>query len=349
MLWTLQHQPPTLDACTIHPKQTALLKALASSREGMPHLLLYGGMGGGKSTRIRGLLHELYGPKAWAKRICTTKTFDTRSGQTIKSHTMDVYLSPYHLELDAGALGAKDRVVVQHFIKTKAEDMERMVCAVPFVLVVIEQANRLSMGAQQGLRRTMEVYGTKCKLVLCASSVDGIIPALRSRVAAIRMPLATTEETVQVLNETAAAWGEEDLASLKSTFFKIAVDARGNLKKAILAAQSVLVLEKAKPQSLSKLVKTSIMDMVSLRPSPSTALGMRQTIASLLGCVISPAELLATMMDVGAHTLERKKRAHLVSLWVQAVGEADLAIKRSASPLAALEYAVLAYGALLSK
>lgn len=349
MLWTLEYQPPTLDACTIHPKQTALLKALASSRDGMPHLLIYGGMGGGKSTRIRGLLHELYGPKAWGKRICTTKTFETQSSQTVKSHTLDVYLSPYHIELDAGRLGAKDRVVVQHFIKTKAEDMSRMESAIPFVLVVIEQANRLSMDAQQGLRRTMEVYGAKCKLILCASSMDGIIPALRSRVAAIRMPLATMEETVQVLNETAAAWGEEDVSSFKSLFMKIASDAKGNLKKAILAAQSTLVLERTKMQSLSKIVKSSIMDMVTLRPSPATALGMRQTFASLLGSVMSPSELLSTMMDVGAKILERKKQNHLVHHWIDAVGDADLAIKRSASPLAALEYAVLSFGSLVSK
>jgi replication factor C subunit 3/5 len=346
ILWTIAHQPPTLEACTIHPKQTSLLKALAATREEMPHLMVYGGMGAGKSTRIRGLLHALYGPKAWVKRICTTKTFETGPSKT---HTLSVYMSPYHVELDATAMGAKDRVVVQHFIKTKAEDMARMVSSIPFVIVVIENANRLTMDAQQGLRRTMEVYGDKCKLILSASSRDGIIPALLSRVAPVRLPLATHEETIQVLNESAEAYGEDDLLSLRPTFIKIAEECKGNLKKALLAAQSTLVLGRSKVQSLTKLVKSSIMDMAALRPIPSTAMGMRPTFASLLGSVLSPSELLGVMLEVGAKGLERKKRSHQISIWVDAICEADLAIKRSASPIAALEYVVLTYSSLLAK
>lgn len=346
MLWTTIHQPSALEECTLHPKQTALLKALAATKEAMPHLLIYGGNGAGKSTRIRGLLHTLYGPKAWQKRVCTTKTFETAPS---KSHTLKLYASPYHLELDAVVLGAKDRAVIQHFIKTKAEERDRMVSSIPFVLVIIENANRLSMGAQQGLRRTMEVYGTHCKLVLCGTSKDGIIPALFSRVAAIRLPLATQEETLQVLNRSASLYGEESLKGWHPTFFKIANECRGNLKKALLASQSAVVLGRTKVQSLSKLVKSSILDLAALRPSPSTALGMRQTLSSLLGAIISPAELLGVMMEVGAKALEKKKRAHLIPQWVEALGEADLAIRRSASPLAAFEYVVLTYSSLLAK
>ncbi len=109
----------------------------------------------------------------------------------------------------------------------------------------------------------------------------------------------------------------EDLAPLRPAFVKIASECKGNLKKAIVAAQSTLVLGKSKVQSLTKLVKTSMMDIVALRPTPSTALGMRPTVASLLGSTLDPSELLAVVMEVGAKALERKKRSHFTPVWGQ--------------------------------
>lgn len=357
MLWSAAFQPESLEACTIHRHATDLMGAMASAGNKMAHLLVYGGMGGGKSTRVRGLLHALYGPKAWKRRHPSTKTFDIGKS---KAHTMTVYQSPFHVELDAVKLGAKDRVVVQHFIKTMAEEVATTEAPLveedkasttrrPFVIVVIEQANKLSMDAQQGLRRTMEVYEAHCKIVLTASTTDGIIPAILSRVAPIRVPLASDEATMQVLNEAATAYGEPDLEIHKSTFIKIVHASQGNLKKALLAAQAAVMLERTKIQSLSKLVKSTVLDMVVRLPSPATVIGMRPTLAEHLGSVLFPSELLGALMDVGSLLLERRKRAGMIPTWIAAICEAEQAIHRSASPLAATEYVLLVFAGFFAK
>merc|ERR550537_120590 len=74
---------------------------------------------------------------------------------------------------------------------------------IPFKTVVIDEAGTLTGQAQAALRRTMEKYMKTCRIILLCESVSKIIPPLRSRCLAIRIPAPTTEEIERILLKTA--------------------------------------------------------------------------------------------------------------------------------------------------
>lgn len=61
------------------------------------------------------------------------------------------------------------------------------------------EVDRLTKEAQQALRRTMEKYMTTCRIILCANSIAQVIPAIRSRCLAVRVPAPTHEDICTIL------------------------------------------------------------------------------------------------------------------------------------------------------
>jgi len=59
--------------------------------------------------------------------------------------------------------------------------------------------DRLTKEAQQALRRTMEKYMATCRIILCANSIGQVIPAIRSRCLAVRVPAPTHEDIFKIL------------------------------------------------------------------------------------------------------------------------------------------------------
>ncbi len=75
-------------------------------------------------------------------------------------------------------------------------------CFVLYVVIVLQEVDRLSKDAQDALRRTMEKYISSCRLILCALSTSRVTPAIQSRCLPIRVAAPTNQQIVKGLQVT---------------------------------------------------------------------------------------------------------------------------------------------------
>jgi len=141
------------------------------------------------------LLRELFGSGVEKTKV-NHKAFKVKS-KNIEIATIG---SNYHIEINPSDVGNNDRHVVQEVIKEIAQT--HSVNAQhhhPFKIVVLNEVDRLSKAAQNALRRTMEIYMSTCRIIMCCESASRVTAPLKSRVLAIRVPSPTHKEICDVL------------------------------------------------------------------------------------------------------------------------------------------------------
>jgi replication factor C subunit 3/5 len=93
--------------------------------------------------------------------------------------------------------GLYDRVVVQEIITEFSKTKQINSNALVQKAIIIHDADLLSKGAQQALRRTMEKFSVNVRIIFVASSLSKFIPAIRSRCMNLRIPLSN-DSSVQI-------------------------------------------------------------------------------------------------------------------------------------------------------
>lgn len=233
-LWVDKYRPKELSKLDFHTDQAQHLKQLVDGGD-FPHLLVSGPSGAGKKTRIMALLRQLYGPGVEKLRI------EHHSVLTPAKKKLEIVTvaSNYHMEVNPSDVGIYDRVVVQEMIKTVASTHQLDAAGQKeFKVVVLTEADKLSKEAQHGLRRTMEKYMSTCRIILCANSTSKVIPAIRSRCLAVRVPAPTLTEVASILRTICKKEGLNLPAQLAD---KIALKSQRNLRRAILMCEACKV------------------------------------------------------------------------------------------------------------
>lgn len=77
MLWIDKYQPRKLEDLLCHAELTQLLQRIVASGQ-LPHLIFYGGSGGGKKTRISAVLRSLFGEAVDRVRLPTCQCVNVR-------------------------------------------------------------------------------------------------------------------------------------------------------------------------------------------------------------------------------------------------------------------------------
>ena len=113
---------------------------------------------------------------------------------------ISVVSSNFHIEITPGDLGIYDRVVIQDLIKNLAQSKQLDAQAKQkFKVVVFNEADSLSRGAQAALRRTMEKYMGNMRVILCCNAISKIIAPIRSRCLMLRVSAPSSAE-VRIFN-----------------------------------------------------------------------------------------------------------------------------------------------------
>lgn len=290
MLWVDKYRPKTLAEMDFHPELSERLVKIAGKerRESMPHMLIAGPPGAGKSTRVHALLREIYGPGADQVKI---ETRSVAPNPNTPSSTVDlqVVVSNHHLVVTPSDLGRKDRAVVMQLIKEVASHPP--LGGHTFKIVVIEEAGALSTDAQAALRRTMERYMKSCRLILLCESASKIIAPLRSRCLAVRVGRPSLDDVVKIVQQVAT----KENVKVDAAFARaVAEKSNRDVRRAVLLVESAhtqnpssaLTGSSALPQEAWELAVDKVARKILSEQSPKMALEVRGNVYELLAACL---------------------------------------------------------------
>ncbi|XP_065316549.1 replication factor C subunit 2-like isoform X1 [Gordionus sp. m RMFG-2023] len=102
-------------------------------------------------------------------------------------------------------------------------------------IILLDEADSMTEGAQQALRRTMEIYSTTTRFALACNISEKIIEPIQSRCAVIRF---TRLSDAQILNKLLEICKKEDLSYSEDGLEAVIYTAQGDMRQALNNLQS---------------------------------------------------------------------------------------------------------------
>jgi replication factor C subunit 2/4 len=214
--WVEKHRPRKLDDIIGHQDLVNMLKN-SLTKSDTPHLLLYGPPGTGKTTIILAAAREMYGPKLFNERVLELNASDDRGIKTVRTKIVTAARM---------AIGSGDPKYPSP----------------PFRLIILDEADAMTVDAQSALRKTMETNSGTTRFCLICNYINKIIEPITSRCVKFRFkPLKVTNMTSALDNIIK----KEGLTVKKDVSKVVAEIAEGDMRKAIGILQN-LKYEKTK-------------------------------------------------------------------------------------------------------
>lgn len=204
--WVEKYRPKTLDEVVGNPQVVSRLQAVVHGGS-LPHLLLSGPPGCGKTTAILCLARELLGEEWFPRAVLELNASDDRGIDVIRSKVKT--FAQQKMSLPSG--------------KQK--------------IVILDEADSMTEGAQQALRRTMEIYAMNTRFALACNTPSKIIEPIQSRCAVVRMRRLEDSEIAERL-EQVLKW--ENVEWETSGLEAIVFTADGDMRNALNNAQATV-------------------------------------------------------------------------------------------------------------
>jgi len=228
MLWIEKYRPETLTDILGQAPVVHHLANFAVSKT-VPHLLLTGPHGTGKSVAIECLAKALY-QENWELNTSVFQTADLFLQGKAYLEQDDRYA---HLYEKSQSLITNFKYIIKWYASLRPLDTE-------FKLMVFEDAHTLTRDAQQALRRIMERSSTTCRFIFSTTNQSALIPPLTSRC----LPLFFLPLDPDVMLNHLRIIREREKSSSHSCsdddLELIVQAAQGDMRRAILLLQAAL-------------------------------------------------------------------------------------------------------------
>lgn len=193
-LWIEKYRPKYFKEVNFNHDICRRLVRLIQSRN-INNMLFQGSIGCGKKTFVKIFLREIFG-----KNIDSVKNsiYTVKSGGNIIE--CPIKTTNHTIEINLADSKNHDRIIVQELIKSVANTKNLNNNIYPFKFIILNNADSISIDAQNALRRTMELYSETCKLILLSNNMGNIINPLISRCIVIRIPSPLKSQIKLILN-----------------------------------------------------------------------------------------------------------------------------------------------------
>jgi replication factor C subunit 2/4 len=213
---------------------STLRKSLQTNN--LPHLLLYGPAGTGKTSTILAVARELYGPDLMKKRV---------------------------LELNASSDRGID--VIRHRVKefasvaVSSREIENGYPCPNYKIIILDEADSMTKDAQSALRRIMEQYTKVTRFCIICNYVSRIIDPITSRCAKFRYKPIEQGAMVKRLNyiSTSEHISFENPERQEEILNQLVDISAGDMRKAITLLQTAAKFSKSSVLTLEVLREIS--------------------------------------------------------------------------------------------
>jgi replication factor C subunit 2/4 len=227
--WIEKYRPRKLNDIISQEESINILNNTLMTGE-LPHLLLYGGPGTGKTSSILALCNQLFGPERVNERVIELNASDER-GINVVRHKI--------INFAKIAIGTADK---------------NYLCP-PYKIIILDEADAMTKEAQAALRKVMEETSSITRFCFICNYINQIIEPINSRCVKIRFKPITKKN---IINKLEYISNKEKIEIDKSGLESLASIANGDLRKSILILQNVKYL---KINSTSKITTKDIYDM----------------------------------------------------------------------------------------
>jgi replication factor C small subunit len=238
-MWVEKYRPKTLDDVVGLKDIVESLKAFMKNPKTMPHLMLAGIPGTGKTTIALCIAHELYGVN-WRNFTLELNASDERGIDTVRDRIKDF----------------------SRYSRSGFGD-------IPFALIILDECDQMTGPAQTALRRIMETSSRTSRFILICNQSSKIIEPIQSRCAIFRF----SRLDKQAMKDQLLCIAKKENITLQPQAAERIVDySEGDLRHAINALQTAsaykpdcvdektvsLVIGEASPMQVQKMIRKAL-------------------------------------------------------------------------------------------
>ena len=208
--WIEKYRPRKLNEVISQEESINILNNTLKTGE-LPHLLIYGAPGTGKTSSVLALCNQLFGPIRVNERVIELNASDERGINVVRGKIIN---------FAKVAIGTQD---------------PNYLCP-PYKIIILDEADAMTKEAQAALRKVMEENSNITRFCFICNYINQIIEPINSRCVKIRFKPINKNFIVSKLEWIA---NKEKITINTEALKSIAEISNGDLRKSILMLQNV--------------------------------------------------------------------------------------------------------------